>query len=64
MELNEFDKEILVIHSHPVKELRLLLTNIKPWEKGFETRVKDYKDFKYKDKQGYYHDGVYYYDKN
>lgn len=61
MELNDYDKEFLVGHSKPVKELRLLLTDIKPWEVGYGTKVKDCKDFKYKDKQVYVYNGKYYY---
>mgnify|MGYP003643987671 CR=1 FL=1 len=61
MELNEYDKEFLVGHSHPVKELRLLLSNIKPWEKDYELKVKDCKDFTYNDKQVYCYNSKYYY---
>jgi len=59
MELNDYDKEFLVAHCKPVKELRLILSNIKPWEEYQE--LKDCKDFKYQDKQAYHYKGKYYY---
>jgi len=61
-ELNEYDKEFLIGYCKPVKELRLILTNIKPWETGYGTRVKDCKDFEYQGKQAYHFNNQYYYD--
>jgi len=54
MELNEYDKEIIVAQSKPIALLIAL--------KSKAIRLlSEYKDFKYKGKYVYYYDGTYYY---
>lgn len=54
MELNDYDKEILLVYAKPLNELIA--------ETG-KTRgqLAEYKDFKYKDKQVYVYNSKYYY---
>jgi|14BtaG_2_1085337.scaffolds.fasta_scaffold05226_3 hypothetical protein len=52
MELNEYDKEVLVVQSKPIPLLIALKSKPIPL-------LSEYKDFKYKGKYVYYYDGAY-----
>jgi len=56
MELNDYDKEIIVHHCKPVKELRLHLAAFTQ----YDTKLKDCKDFEYEGKQVYFFNNTYY----
>ena len=60
-ELNEFDKEIIVIHCKPVSELKRVLAAIKPTKFTEVVKLNDCKDFEYQDKYVYFYNNQYYY---